>query len=123
MPNVQIAIIAAAALLLLLAIVFVAVQNRRSRREREKLLALLRRENEGRSRSVEQLNHTVEESVRRMAEFSGAVDARMEALTRQNNLRLEEMRRMVGERLEGRLSESFKLVNAQLADVLSLIHI
>lgn len=117
MPNVQIAIIAAAVLLLLLAIVLVAVQNRHSRREREKLLALLRRENEGRNRSVEQLNQTVEESVRRMAEFSGAVDARMEALTRQNNLRLEEMRRMVGERLEGRLSESFKLVNAQLADV------
>lgn len=117
MPNVQIAIIAAAVLLLLLAIVLVAVQNRHSRREREKLLALLRRENEGRNHSVEQLNQTVEESVRRMAEFSGAVDARMEALTRQNNLRLEEMRRMVGERLEGRLSESFKLVNAQLADV------
>lgn len=117
MPNVQIAIIAVAVLLLLLAIVLVAVQNRHSRREREKLLALLRRENEGRNRSVEQLNQTVEESVRRMAEFSGAVDARMEALTRQNNLRLEEMRRMVGERLEGRLSESFKLVNAQLADV------
>lgn len=117
MPNVQIAIIAAAVLLLLLAMVLVAVQNRHSRREREKLLALLRRENEGRNRSVEQLNQTVEESVRRMAEFSGAVDARMEALTRQNNLRLEEVRRMVGERLEGRLSESFKLVNAQLADV------
>ena len=119
MSDIHILLIAAAAMLLILAIVVIlfAVQSGRVRRDNEKLLTLMRRENESRSANAERLNRAMGDSMRQVAELSGALDARMDALTRQNNQRLEEMRRMVGERLEGRLSESFRLVNSQLADV------
>ena len=113
----MIAALAALALVIILVTVLFSVQNKNLRRDRERLMGMLRRENEIQSRSVEHLNQSVDQSMRQMAEISGALDARMDALTRQNNLRLEEMRRMVGEKLDGRLSESFKMVNAQLADV------
>lgn len=119
-PQIFVVIAAAAVFLLLTLVLFIilfAVQNGRVRKSNEKLLSMLRRENESQNRSVENLNRSVDQSLRQMAEFSGALDARMDVLTRQNNQRLEEMRRMVGEKLEGRLSESFKLVNSQLADV------
>jgi len=112
-----IATLAAMALVIILVTVLFYVQNKNLRRDREKLMGAFRRENEIQKNSVEQLSQSVGQSMRQMAEFSGALDARMDALTRQNNLRLEEMRRMVGEKLDSRLSESFKMVNAQLADV------
>ena len=101
-------LIAAGALLILLLIVIIllAAQNSRIRRERAQ-----------QERGVDRLNQAVGHSLRQMAELSGALDARMEALTRQNEEKLTEMRRMVGEGLDGRLSQSFRLVNSQLADV------
>lgn len=66
---------------------------------------------------MSRLNRSLGESMRQVAELSGALDARMEALTRQNEEKLTEVRRMVGEGLDGRLSQSFRVVNAQLADV------
>ena len=112
-----IAVAIVAALLLIVVALVLSAQNRRARRDREKLLIQLRRENEGQAKSMERLNQAVGESMRQVAELGGALDARMEAMTRQNNEKLTEMRRMVGERLESRLSESFRLVNSQLADV------
>ncbi len=109
--------IAAAVLLLAVVIILLAAQSSRMRRDRERLLAQLRRENEAQERGVERLSQAMGSSMRQMAELSGALDARMEALTRQNDEKLTEMRRMVGENLDGRLSQSFRVVNAQLADV------
>lgn len=88
-------------------------QGKRQRRERERLQAHLRRENE----MQERMRQDMEASMRQIAELSGNLDARMQVLTSASDQRLEEMRRMVGERLDGRLSESFKIVNSQLADV------
>ena len=94
-----------------------AIMSRRMRRDRERMLHALRRDGEHQSQGVERLGRAVNESLRQVAELSGSLDARMEALTRQNDERLGEMRRMVGEKLDGRLSESFRVVNSQLADV------
>jgi len=112
-----IALAAVVVLALILIPLLLSAQKKRMRRERERLINQLHRESEVQSRSVERLNQAVGESMRQVAELSGALDARMEALTRQNGLKLEEMRRMVGENLDGRLSQSFKIVNSQLADV------
>ena len=89
----------------------------RARRDQDRLLHVFRRDGEHQSQGVERLGRAVNDTARQMAELSGALDARMEALTRQNDEKLGEMRRMVGEKLEGRLSESFRVVNSQLADV------
>ena len=113
--NTKLMLIAAGFALILLAIVICAICISRSiRRDRERLL---RRENDAQGRNAERLNQAVTASMRQMAELSGALDARMEALTRANDQKLDEMRRMVGEKLEGRLTESFRVVNGQLADV------
>ena len=109
---VAVAVIFAAAL-----VAVAALMSRRMRRDRERMLHALRRDGEHQSQGVERLGRAVNESLRQVAELSGSLDARMEALTRQNDERLGEMRRMVGEKLDGRLSESFRVVNSQLADV------
>ena len=106
--NTKLILIAAGFALILLTIVICAICISRSlRRSRENT----------QGRNVEKLNQAVSASMRQIAELSGALDARMEALTRANDQKLDEMRRMVGEKLEGRLTESFRVVNGQLADV------
>jgi len=120
MDNNSIVLLAVMGILLIVlafVLVFVSVQSRNMRRDRERMLGLLRRGNENQGQDMDRINSTLNDSARQMAELSGTLDARMEALTRQTDAKLDEMRRMVGERLEGRLSESFKLVNSQLADV------
>ena len=110
--------IAAALLFVLLAAaVLLIAQGSRSRRERARMLAQLRRDGEAQAERVERLSRAVSESARQMAGMSGALEARMDALTRTNDEKLAEMRRTVGEKLDSRLSESFRVVNGQLADV------
>ena len=104
-------------LILVIVLALLAGQSRRMRRDRERMLNLLRRENELQGQDMERLNQNLNHSMRQVAELSGTLDARMEALTRQNDEKLSEMRRMVGEKLDGRLTESFRVVNGQLADV------
>ncbi len=102
---------------LLLAIVLFILQNRRMRRDQDRLLRAVRHENEMQGDHVARLNHALQDSMRQVAELSGALEARMDALTRQNEASLNEMRRTVGEKLDGRLTESFRVINGQLADV------
>lgn len=101
----------------IVALAVFSAQFSRMRRERERMFGLLRREGEIQGENVDRLSRSLDSSMRQVAELSGALDARMEALTRQNEVKLTEMRREVGEKLEGRLSESFRVVNGQLADV------
>ncbi len=118
LQDMRIMILAAlCCVLLILAILLLAAQSRRSRREREQLSRDMHRERERQEQEMSRLNRSLGESMRQVAELSGALDARMEALTRQNEEKLTEVRRMVGEGLDGRLSQSFRVVNAQLADV------
>lgn len=108
-PTVLIALIAAV-IVVCIALIALSQQNKRQRRDRERISGQLRRENEAQERIQQDM-------LRQMAELSGNLDARMQALTVANDLKLEEMRRMVGEKLDGRLAESFRIVNGQLADV------
>lgn len=118
LQDMRIMILAAlCCVLLILAILLLAAQSRHSRREREQLSRDMHRERERQEQEMSRLNRSLGESMRQVAELSGALDARMEALTRQNEEKLTEVRRMVGEGLDGRLSQSFRVVNAQLADV------
>lgn len=110
-------VIAALLAAFVVALVVFSAQFSRMRRERERMFALLRREGELQGENVDRLGRSLDNSMRQVAELSGALDARMEALTRQNEAKLTEMRREVGEKLDGRLSESFRVVNGQLADV------
>lgn len=117
-PNTILILAAAAlALVLVLVIVLFAVQGRNMRRERERMMALIRRDNEVQAEEVTNLSRKMNDSLRQVAQLSGAMDARMDALTRVNDESLNEMRRLVGEKLDNRLSESFRVVNGQLADV------
>jgi len=109
--------LAISVLVLILVLVLFAIQSRRMRRDRERMMNMLHRENEMQGQDLERLNQNLHHSMRQVAELSGTLDARMEALTRQNDEKLSEMRRMVGEKLDGRLTESFRVVNGQLADV------
>lgn len=110
-------VIAALLAAFVVALAVFSAQFSRMRRERERMFALLRREGELQGENVDRLGRSLDSSMRQVAELSGALDARMEALTRQNEAKLTEMRREVGEKLDGRLSESFRVVNGQLADV------
>lgn len=106
-PNV-ILLIALGAMLLVLILMIVLFASLGARNRRDRF---------AQAREINNLSRSLSDSMRQVAELSGALDARMEALTRTNDEKLSEMRRMVGEKLEGRLSESFRVVNSQLADV------
>lgn len=94
-PTVLIALIAAV-IVVCIALIALSQQNKRQRRDRERISGQLRRENEAQERIQQDM-------LRQMAELSGNLDARMQALTAANDQKLEEMRRMVGEKLENRL--------------------
>ena len=90
----------AAVIVLIVGFVLLGKSSRQLRRERERL------RDERREKGEYRINRAVGDSARQVAELSGAVDARLDALEKQ-----------VGEKLDARLSESFRLVNGQLADV------
>ena len=106
-PNL-ILIIALAAFLLVLVLVIVLFAS---------LGARNRRQARAQAEEINNLSRKMNDSLRQVAQLSGAMDARMDALTRTNDESLHEMRRLVGEKLDTRLSESFRVVNGQLADV------
>lgn len=103
----------ALALICALAAVLSLVSFAGNRRER----ARLRSEKARTGESLERLGSAVQESMQRMAALSGNLNARMDALTRTNAEQLGQMQSAVGEKLDGRLGASFRVLNAQLADV------
>ena len=115
--NQSIVFAAVMAAALITAVVLLILQGSRSRRDRSRLLVQLRRENEAQAERVERLSQALNESTRQMAGMGSALETRMDALTRSNEEKLTEMRRTVGEKLDSRLTESFRMVNAQLANV------
>ena len=81
-------------------------QTKRMRIERRRLFEAIERQNEQQSRESTQLRGALGDSARQVAELSGAMDARLDAIEKQ-----------VGEKLDARLSASFRVMNGQLADV------
>ena len=120
------------ALLLLALLLLERERLRAARRERRVLLERLQRESERQAHTISLLNQSLAASAQQVTELSSAMearqdrlratlDARLDGLQRSNDEKLELMRQTVSEKLEtsleGRLSESFKVVNQQLAQV------
>lgn len=117
--------------LLLLAIAGLAITWGMLNRERErqaKLLMRMRKESERQERAIVRLADRLNASMRQVSQMSASMEARQERMRRtldervaemgrKNDESLERVRETVNEKLDGRLNESFKLVNAQLAGV------
>ncbi len=107
-------------------------REQKRRRERRVLLERMQRESERQAHTIALLNQSLTASAQQVAELSTAMelrqdrlrhtlDERLDALQRSNEHKLDQMRQTVGEKLEttleGRLGESFRTVNEQLAQV------
>ena len=119
------------AFLLILAVAGLAWALSQAHEEKQrqlKLLQRMRRDAERQERAIVRLAEGLNASMRQVNHMSSSMEARQERLRRtlderigqmqqQNDQSLEKVRQTVSEKLDGRLNESFKLVNAQLADV------
>ena len=97
-------------------------------RRQARLIGRMRHDAERQARAVARLGEGLNNAVRQMDAMSAAIEARqdrlrrtvderMELLNQANDRRLEQMRETVSEKLDGRLNESFRLVNGQLEGV------
>ncbi len=88
----------------------------------------MRRIREEQAQSILQLGENLNATLRQVESLSAAMEARqdrlrrslderMELLSQANDRKLEQMRETVSEKLDGRLNESFQVVNSQLANV------
>lgn len=109
-------------------IVCVLLLNKGGERRQARLMRGLRHENEIQGQSILQLSENLQTAMRQIENYSAAmearqdrlkrtVDERMEAMMQNNDHKLEQMREIVSEKLDGRLRESFKAVNGQLESV------
>ena len=101
------------------------------RKEREKqfrLIQRMRRDSDRQERAILRLSDNLRTSMRQVGQMSQAMETRQERLRRtldervmtmqqHNDQSLEQVRQAVTDKLDGRLNESFRLVNAQLASV------
>ena len=119
------------ALLLFLAMIALACGAyyiRREKRRQARLIGRMRHDSERQARAISRLSENMKTSVRQVNQLSNAMeqrqdrmrrslDERMDQMIQQNDRSLDKVRQTVSEKLDGRLNESFKLVNAQLANV------
>ncbi len=120
------------AALMVLLLLFESSRMREDRRARALLRERQRTDREAQERQLLLVNQSLSGSAQQIAELSASMEARqdrlratlgerLDGMMRLNDQKLERMREMVGEKLqttlEGRLGESFKLVNEQLSRV------
>ena len=109
-------------------ILCVALLIRRSERRQARLQARLRRDSEHQARAMARLGEGLNAALRQIEAMSGAMenrqdsmrrtlDERMEWMNAANERRMSQMQSLVTDKLDGRLSESFKLVGEELAGV------
>lgn len=122
-------LLAAIALVVMIAAAVVAAALAgRSQRRQGRALARLRRDSEQQSEAVARMGEGLNAALRQIEGLSGAMesrqdrlrrtlDERMELMNQANERRLEQMQELVSGKLDGRLSESFRVVNGQLANV------
>lgn len=110
------------------AILCAAMLARRSERRQVRALVRLRHDGEQQTEAVARLGEGLSAALRQIEAMSGAMesrqdrmrrtlDERMELMNQSNERRLEQMQALVSDKLDGRLNESFKLINGQLANV------
>ena len=101
---------------------------RGSERRQTRMLGRLRQDAERQSEAVLRLDEGLNAALRQIEAMSDAMenrqdrmrrtlDERMELMNQANERRLEQMQSLVTDKLDGRLNESFRTVNSQLADV------
>ena len=100
----------------------------RERQSQMRLLQRMRKDAARQERAIIRLSEGLNASMRQVAQMSQAMEARQERMRRTldervsqmqqaNDRSLEQVRQTVSDKLDGRLNESFRLVNAQLANV------
>lgn len=111
----EILIITAAVLaLLLIALIVTTVA---ARREQKRNMNRMRQQSEQQARAIMLLNQSLSNVTEQQERLRDTIDARIDAMQQSNEIRLEQMRETVGEKLDGRLTESFRTVSKQLAEV------
>ncbi len=121
--------IAAAVLaVIVVAAVCAALLWRRSERRHARLIGRLRQDAAQQSEAVARLSEGLNAALRQIEAMSGAMelrqdrlrrtlDERMELMNQANEHRLEQMQALVTDKLDNKLSESFRTVNGQLEGV------
>ena len=121
--------IAAAVLaVIVVAAVCAALLWRRSERRQARLIGRLRQDAAQQSEAVARLSEGLNAALRQIEAMSGAMelrqdrlrrtlDERMELMNQANEHRLEQMQALVTDKLDNKLSESFRTVNGQLEGV------
>ena len=121
--------IAAAVLaVIVVAAVCAALLWRRSERRQARLIGRLRQDAAQQSEAVARLSEGLNAALRQIEAMSGAMelrqdrlrrtlDERMELMNQANEHRLEQMQALVTDKLDHKLSESFRTVNGQLEGV------
>ncbi len=105
-----------------------ALLARRAERRQARALGRLRHESEQQARAVLRMGDSLDSALRQIETLSGSMetrqdtmrrtlDERMELMNQANERRLEQMQDLVSGKLDGRLSETFQVINGQLANV------
>ena len=110
------------------AIVAVVLLSRGAERRQARALGRLRHDSDRQAQALTRLGENLNAALRQIDALSGSMenrqdrmrrtlDERMELMNQANERRLEQMRALVTDKLDGRLSESFRVINGQLAGV------
>ncbi len=123
-------ILAALAILAVIAAAAVAAAllARRSEKRQARALGRLRQDSQRQAQAVMRLGDSLDGALRQIETLSGSMetrqdrmrrtlDERMELMNQANERRLSQMQALVTDKLDGRLAESFQVVNGQLANV------
>ena len=119
---------AAVLAVIVVAAVCAALLWRRSERRQARLIGRLRQDAAQQSEAVARLSEGLNAALRQIEAMSGAMelrqdrlrrtlDERMELMNQANEHRLEQMQALVTDKLDNKLSESFRTVNGQLEGV------
>ena len=110
------------------AIVAAVLLSRGAERRQARALGRLRHDSDRQAQALARLGENLNAAVRQIDALSGSMenrqdrmrrtlDERMELMNQANEHRLEQMQALVTDKLDGRLSESFQVINGQLAGV------
>ena len=110
------------------AIVAVVLLSRGAERRQARALGRLRHDSDRQAQALTRLGENLNAALRQIDALSGSMenrqdrmrrtlDERMELMNQANERRLEQMQALVTDKLDGRLSESFRVINGQLAGV------
>ena len=126
--NAALALICVLIIAVASAILAAALIARSGERRQLRMLGGLRRNAEQQARAVSQLGESLNAALRQVEGLSDSMEARQDRLrcsmdermalmTQANDRRLDQIQEIVSEKLDGRLTESFQVVNSQLAGV------